>query len=91
MVLHSSLTAASAEAHRHDLLVDAERYRTTRRVLEDSARSERRAVGPSPPVRSLAVRRALRRVVRPSVRPPDPPPRWEAEKQDEECRYAVSR
>ena len=68
MVLHSSLTAASAEAHRHDLLVDAERYRTAK-----------------------AVRRALRRVARSSVRPPDPPPRWEAEKQDEECRYAMSR
>ena len=69
MVLHSSLTAASAEAHRHDLLVDAERYRTAK-----------------------AVRRALRagraRVGRPRT---DPPPRREAEKQDEECRYAVSR
>ena len=68
MVLHSSLTAASAEAHRRDLLVDAEHYRTAK-----------------------AVRSALRRVVRSTgVRPPDPPPR-EAEKQDEECRYAVSR
>lgn len=64
MVLHSSLLAASAEAHRHDLLVDAERYRTAK-----------------------AVRAALRRV----VRTPDPPPPREAEKQDEECRYAVSR
>ena len=67
MVLHSSLTAASAEAHRHDLIVDAERYRTAK-----------------------AVRAAWRRAVRGAVRPPDPPPR-EAEKQDEECRYAVSR
>jgi len=64
MVLHSSLTAASAEAHRRDLLVDAERYRTAK-----------------------VVRAALRRV----VRVPDPPPRVDAEKQDEECRYAVSR
>ena len=64
MVLHSSLTAASAEAHRHDLLVAAERYRTAK-----------------------AVRAALRRI----VRVPDPPPRSGAEKQDEECRYAVSR
>ena len=68
MVLHSSLTAASAEAHRRDLLVDAERYRTAK-----------------------VVRAALSRVVRSSVRPPDPPPRWEPEKADEECRYAVSR
>jgi hypothetical protein len=68
MALHSSLTAASAEVHRHDLLVDAERYRTAK-----------------------AVRAALRRVVRTPVRPPDPPPRWEAGKQGEECRYAVSR
>jgi hypothetical protein len=45
MVLHSSLAAAAAEAHRHDLLVDAERYRTARRVLKDSARSERRPGG----------------------------------------------
>jgi hypothetical protein len=68
MVLHSSLTAASAEAHRHDLLVDAERYRTAK-----------------------AARAAVRRLVRSTTaRPPDPPPR-EAEKQDEECRYAVSR
>jgi hypothetical protein len=64
MVLHSSLTAASAEAHRHDLLVAAERYRTAK-----------------------TLRAALRRV----VRAPDPPPRTEAEKQDEECRYAMSR
>jgi hypothetical protein len=64
MTLHSSLTAASAEAHRHDLLVEAERYRTAK-----------------------AVRAALRRV----VRAPDPPPCPEAEKQDEECRYAMSR
>ena len=64
MVLHSSLTAASAEAHRHDLLVDAERYRTAK-----------------------AVRAALRRI----AGVPDPPPRSVAEKQDEECRYAVSR
>jgi hypothetical protein len=64
MVLHSSLTAASAEAHRHDLLVEAERYRTAK-----------------------AVRTALRRI----VGVPDPPTRSDAEKQDEECRYAVSR
>lgn len=70
MVLHSSLTAASAEAHRNDLLVDAERYRTAK-----------------------AVRAAVRRVVRSTARPPRPPepPPWEAEKQDEECRYAVPR
>ena len=64
MLLHSSLLTASAEAHRHDLLVAAERYRTAK-----------------------AVRAAPRRV----VRAPDPPPRPEAEKLDEECRYAVSR
>jgi hypothetical protein len=67
MVLHSSLTAASAEAHRRDLIVDAERYRTAK-----------------------AVRAVVRRAVPSTVRPPDPPPR-EAEKQDEECRYAVPR
>jgi len=66
MILHSSLLAASAEAHRHDLLAEAERYRTAKAV---------RAVG-------AALRRA--------VRAPDPPPR-EPEKQDEECRYAMSR
>ncbi len=64
MVLHSSLLVAAAEAHRHDLLVDAERHRTAK-----------------------GVRAALRRV----VRTPGDPPRREAEKQDEECRYAVSR
>jgi hypothetical protein len=67
MVLHSSLTAASAEAHRRDLIVDAERYRAAK-----------------------AVRAAVRRAVRSTARPPDPPPRG-TEKQDEECRYAVSR
>lgn len=64
MVLHSSLMAAVAEAHRRDLLADAERHRTAK-----------------------AVRAALCRV----VSAPDPPPLREAEKQDEECRYAVSR
>jgi hypothetical protein len=29
MVLHSSLLVAAAEAHRRDLLADAERHRTT--------------------------------------------------------------
>jgi hypothetical protein len=64
MVLHSSLLAASAEAHRRDLLADAERYRTAK-----------------------AVRAALRRL----RSAPDPPSPREAEKRDEECRYAVSR
>ncbi len=64
MALHSSLLAASAEAHQRDLLAAAERYRTAK-----------------------AVRAATRRL----VREPDPPPSREPEKQDEECRYAVSR
>jgi hypothetical protein len=64
MVLHSTLLAASADAHRRDLLVAAERYRTAK-----------------------AVRAALRRV----ARAPDRPPSREAEKRDEECRYAMSR
>jgi len=32
MVLHSSLLAATADAHRHDLLLAAERYRTAKAV-----------------------------------------------------------
>ena len=64
MILHSTLLAASAEAHRRDLLAAAERYHTAK-----------------------AVRAALRHVVRAPDRPPPP----EAEKRDEECRYAVSR
>jgi hypothetical protein len=39
MVLHSSLTAATAEAHRRDLLAAAERHRTAKAV-----RALRRAV-----------------------------------------------
>jgi hypothetical protein len=49
MILHSSLAAASAEAHRHDLLVAAERYRTAS-VLKAARRALRSAVRwPDPP------------------------------------------
>ena len=48
MVLHSSLTAASAEVHRHDLLVDAERYRTAKAVRNALRRVVR---APDPPRR----------------------------------------
>ena len=43
MVLHSSLTAASAEAHRRDLLVAAERYRTAKAVRRRAAPRRARA------------------------------------------------
>jgi hypothetical protein len=49
MVLHSSLAAAAAEAHRHDLLVDAERHRTAKAVRAALRRVVR---APDPPPRS---------------------------------------
>jgi hypothetical protein len=49
MVLYSSLTAASADAHRHDLLVAAERYHTAS-ILRAARRALRSAVRwPDPP------------------------------------------
>ena len=48
MVLHSALLTASAEAHRHDLLADAERYRTAKAVRAALRRSVR-APGRPPP------------------------------------------
>ena len=62
MVLHSSLPAASAEAHRHDLLVDAERYRTAKAVRAALRRIVR---VPDPPPRVCTLDQAASAVVPP--------------------------
>jgi hypothetical protein len=48
MVLHSALLVASAEAHRHDLLAEAERYRTAKAVRAALRRSVRAPDRPPP-------------------------------------------
>jgi hypothetical protein len=48
MVLHSALLTAFAEAHRHDLLADAERYRTAKAVRAALRRSVRPSERPPP-------------------------------------------
>ncbi|MDT7578314.1 MAG: hypothetical protein QOH17_4647 [Pseudonocardiales bacterium] len=51
MILHSSLAAASADAHRRDLVVAAERYHTAA-ILRAARRTLRSAVRwPDPPPR----------------------------------------
>jgi len=48
MVLHSALLEASAEAHRHDLLASAERYRTAKAVRAALRRAVRAPDRPPP-------------------------------------------